>query len=151
MVLIRRLQERDSADWRRLRCALWPRAASEQIDEEMAELRAHPETMPVFVAERPQGGLCGLVEVALRETAEGCTTTPVGYLEAWFVDPEWRGRGIGRQLVAAAEAWAAEQGCTEMASDTSQEYPLSPAAHAHAGYQEVRRDMYFRKALGTGT
>jgi aminoglycoside 6'-N-acetyltransferase I len=85
--------------------------------------------------------------VALRETAEGCTTTPVGYLEAWFVEPEWRGRGIGRQLVAAAEAWAREQGCTEMASDTSQEYALSPAAHAHLGFQEVRRDMYFRKAL----
>jgi aminoglycoside 6'-N-acetyltransferase I len=151
MVLIRRLQERDIADWRRLRSSLWPQAAPDQIAQEMADLLAHPETMPVFVAEQPRGSLCGLVEVTLRETAVGCTTSPVGYLEAWYVDPEWRRRGIGRQLVAAAEAWARTQGCTEMASDTSQEYPLSPTAHTRLGYQEVGCDLSFRKALVTET
>ncbi|MCX6044908.1 MAG: GNAT family N-acetyltransferase, partial [Chloroflexi bacterium] len=65
----------------------------------------------------------------------------------WYVDPEWRKQGVGRLLVVAAEAWALEQGCTEMASDTNADYPLSPTAHARLGYQEVRRDIFFRKVL----
>ena len=47
----------------------------------------------------------------------------------------------------AAEAWAMEQGCTEMASDTNTDYPLSPTAHDRLGYQEVGRDIFFRKVL----
>ena len=74
-------------------------------------------------------------------------TNQIGYLEAWYVDPEWRQKGVGRALVEAAEEWARAQGCTEMASDTMEDYPLSPAAHAQLGYEEVARDIYFRKEL----
>ena len=77
--------------------------------------------------------------------APGCTTDRIGYLEGWYVDPDWRHHGIGRALVQAAEAWAARQGCTEMASDTDPTYPASPPAHAALGYVEVQR--YFRKEL----
>ena len=37
------------------------------------------------------------------------------------------------------------EGCREMASDTDPSYPISPAAHAALGYQEVQR--CFRKDL----
>jgi aminoglycoside 6'-N-acetyltransferase I len=147
MITIRRVEEHDREEWTRLRAALWPQMTPEQNAAEMADVWAHPQTMPVFVAEQPTGGLCGLMEVALRDTAPGCHTSPVGYLEAWYVDPAWRGQGIGRQLVEVAEAWARAQGCTEMASDTDQGYPLSPAAHRALGYVEVGREIYFRKAL----
>ena len=60
-------------------------------------------------------------------------------------DPDWRGKGIGRALVAQVENWAREQGCVEMASDTTPFYPLSPQAHEALGYEEVER--YFRKDL----
>jgi aminoglycoside 6'-N-acetyltransferase I len=67
------------------------------------------------------------------------------------VDADCRRRGLGRSLAAAAEAWAKSQGCVEMASDTDPSYPLSPAAHAGLGYQEVEHtfegDRYFRKDL----
>jgi aminoglycoside 6'-N-acetyltransferase I len=66
-------------------------------------------------------------------------------VEAWYVDPDWRGQGVGRALVERAEAWAKAQGCQEMASDTTPFYPLSPGAHAALGYQEIER--YFRKDL----
>jgi aminoglycoside 6'-N-acetyltransferase I len=147
-VQIRLLQSNDTAEWLRLREALWPEQTPAQNEQEMADIQEHFDQMPVFVAERPDGGLCGLMEVALHEHAPGCSTTKIGYLEGWYVDPEWRRLGIGRQLVQAAEAWALAQGCTEMASDTDSGYPLSPAAHAHLGYQEVGRSLYFRKVLG---
>ena len=54
---------------------------------------------------------------ALR--APGCETDRIGYLEAWYVDPDWRNQGMGRALVEQAEAWARAEGCVEMASDTA--------------------------------
>ncbi|MCX6044463.1 MAG: GNAT family N-acetyltransferase [Chloroflexi bacterium] len=144
---IRLLQPDDAVEWLRLRHALWPEQTLAQNEREMAEILANFAQMPVFVAERPDGGLCGLMEVAIHDKAPGCTTNKIGYLEAWYVDPEWRKQGIGRRLVATAEAWALEQGCTEMASDTNADYPLSPTAHARLGYQEVARDIFFRKVL----
>ncbi|HEU5088623.1 MAG TPA: GNAT family N-acetyltransferase, partial [Roseiflexaceae bacterium] len=69
----------------------------------------------------------------------------IGYLEGWYVDPDYRGQSVGRTLVEQAEAWARAQGCLEMASDTTPSYPLSPAAHAALGYHEVER--FFRKNL----
>jgi aminoglycoside 6'-N-acetyltransferase I len=142
---IRPLRDTDEAEWRRLRFALWPHYTEEEMTEEMAALRADIDRQPVFLVERPEGGLCGLMEVSIHTSAPGCTSDRIGYLEAWYVDPDCRRQGLGRRLVEVAEAWARSQGCTEMASDTTSDYPLSPPAHARLGYQEVER--YFRKIL----
>lgn len=150
MTTIRLVQPTDKAEWLRLRLALWDEPL-DQHEKEMAEILENFETSPVWVAERSNdgasGGLCGLLEVTIRREAEGCTTDRIGYLEGWYVDEDMRQQGIGGQLVAAAEAWAIAQGCTEMASDTTPLYPLSPAAHARLGYEEVERTIHFRKAL----
>jgi aminoglycoside 6'-N-acetyltransferase I len=153
---IRPLRPTDQSKWLRLRRALWP-DPEEDLEQEMEVIGADLSRQPVFVAQRPEGGLCGFVEVTIHSSAPGCTSARIGYLEAWYVDPDWRRQGLGRRLVETAEAWAKSQGCREMASDTSPDYPLSPAAHTGVGYQEVERtaypsghiagDRYFRKAL----
>lgn len=56
----------------------------------------------VFLAEATNK-VIGFVEVSLRDVAEGAWTSPVGYLEAWYVEPEFRKQGIGRKLFTAAE------------------------------------------------
>ena len=38
----------------------------------------------------------GLVEVSIHDSAPGCETDRIGYLEAWYVDPDWRGQGAER-------------------------------------------------------
>lgn len=145
MFNIRPLGEGDDREWLRLRLALWPDFKVEDLSREMAAIRADLDQQPVFVAERPDGRLCGLVEVSIHRTAPGCSTDKIGYLEAWYVDPDVRGQGLGRRLVEAAEAWARSVGCREMASDTTPYYTISPLAHAALGYEEVER--YFRKDL----
>ncbi len=144
---IRRLEESDRGEWIRLRCALWPHHDANELEVEADEMANTPETTPVFVAQHANGGLCGMIEVAIREHAIGCTTDRVGYLEAWYVEPERRQRGIGRLLVERAEEWARSHGCTEMASDTTPRYALSPAAHDGLGYHEVKRKIHYRKPL----
>jgi aminoglycoside 6'-N-acetyltransferase I len=144
---IRLLRADDEAEWLRLRRALWPDHSTDVLSQEIADIRADFNQQPVFVAERPDGSdsLCGLVEVTIHTSAPGCKTDRIGYLEAWYVDPEWRGQGLGRRLVDAAEAWACSVGCREMASDTDPGYPLSPAAHTALGYNEIAR--HFREDL----
>lgn len=145
---IRPVQSADIPEWLRMRMALWPDSSAAAETDEIERLLAgypSPTLMAAFVCERPEGGLCGLVEVSIHASAPGCKTDHVGYLEAWHVDPDWRGRGLGRALVERAETWARAAGCTEMASDTTPFYPVSPAAHAALGYEETER--YFRKDL----
>ncbi len=150
-MVIRVVESADSAEWIRMRNALWPHEIGpetiREVEEFLANFPRRPREMlhEVFICQRPSGGLCGMLEVSIRTTAPGCQTNHIGYIEGWYVDPDWRGKGIGRALVERAEAWAREQGCTEMASDTTPDYPTSPAAHAALGYLETER--YFRKEL----
>ena len=100
-----------------------------------------------LIAELPAVGVVGFTEVGLRAYAEGCRSSPVGYLEGIFVAEPYRARGIGRALVEAAEQWARERGCTEMASDREVENEGSGIFHAAVGYQEVERIVCFKKPL----
>jgi hypothetical protein len=100
-----------------------------------------------FVAVRPTGGLCGFVETSLRSQAEDCQSSPVGYVEGWYVDPDVRKRGIGGSLLAVAESWAVGHGCREMASDTEFANEISRKAHLGLGYEETSRLVHFRKPL----
>lgn len=144
---IRSVQPSDADEWLRMRLALWPDEPEKEA-REIADFFAGkrlPFMEAAFVCPRPGGGLCGLSEVAIHAAAPGCETDRIGYLEAWYVDPDVRGKGIGRALAEAAENWARAAGCLEMASDTGPDYPLSPAAHAGLGYATVA--WHFRKEL----
>jgi molybdopterin synthase catalytic subunit len=91
--------------------------------------------------------LGGFVDVSLRSAADGCLTHPVGYVEAWFVDPDLRRNGWGRRLVEAAEDWARSRGCVEMGSDCLVENEISLRAHQSMGYEQVDRSVNFRKSI----
>ena len=107
--------------------------------------------LEVFVAERADGSLAGFVEAGTRPYADGCDTSPVGYVEAWYVDPDVRRQGLGRSLLVAAESWARARGYREMASDARLDNVVSHGAHRSAGYEEVDRVVQFRKLLGDGS
>jgi aminoglycoside 6'-N-acetyltransferase I len=129
-----------------MRLNLWGGAAEEHI-QDIANYFTTPQRGITFVVERPGGGLCGFVEVSLRNYAEGCMTSPVAYIEGWYVDAESRRRTLGTRLVQAAEAWAKNHGLKEIASDTQIDNTVSIQAHKVLGYEEVERIVCFRKAL----
>ena len=143
---VRPYRDTDWAAWLRMSVALFPEHAAAELAAGMAESRRRTD-LEVFVAERDDGTLAGFVEVGTRPYADGCDTSPVGYLEAWYVDPDMRREGVGRALVAAAEAWARGRGYSEMASDARLDNTVSHAAHRRAGYEVVDRVVQFRKDL----
>lgn len=145
-IIIRRAMQADKPEWLRMRLLLWPDGTPEGFSKEMDGLLADPLT-PVFVAARSNGKLGGFLEAGKRKYAEGCESSPVGYLEGWYVDEDLRKQGIGVALVEAAEEWARSQGLTEMASDTWLDNEISIQAHLKMGYEEIERLVHFAKKL----
>lgn len=143
---IRRAAPADQPEWLRMRRQLWVEADPDILCQEMDRVLADP-LMPVFVLERPDGKLGGFIETGTRKYADGCETSPVGYIEGWFVDEDLRGQGQGQALVRTAENWAREQGFKEMGSDTWLENEVSIKAHLAMGYEEVERLIHFAKTL----
>jgi len=144
---VRRAAAADRAEWRRMRDALWPHESAEHADEIEACLRAPADAGAAFVAERAGGGLGGLLELRLRDFAEGCTSSPVAYVEGWWVDPDARLQGVGAALMRAAEAWARDLGLTEIASDCDLDNEPSLRAHQALGFAEAVRVICLRKRL----
>jgi aminoglycoside 6'-N-acetyltransferase I len=145
-ILIRRASAPDLDDWLRMRRLLWPFSDPQELLTEIEVMLADPLT-PVFVAIRPNGSLGGFLEAGLRKYADGCSSSPVGYIEGWYVDEDLRRLGVGARLVRTAEEWAREQGCSEMGSDTWLDNDMSISAHLSLGYEECERLVHFCKKL----
>jgi aminoglycoside 6'-N-acetyltransferase I len=143
---VRPFESSDWDEWRRMDIALDPGNDSDDLEADMRAMLARPD-YAVFIAERHDGSVCGYVEVGSRAYADGCSSSPVGYIEGWYVDPDVRRSGYGRALLAAAETWARERGYTEMASDARLGNTVSLEAHVRSGYAVVDRIVQFQKPL----
>ena len=144
---IRPYRPTDHAEWLRMRRALWPEIAPAEDAGDAAEWLARPDSA-VLVAARPDGArLAAFVELAERPYADGCETSPVAYLEGWWVDADVRRQGVGAGLVAAAVAWARSRGHRELASDALLDNTVSHRAHESLGFVEVERVVKYRRSL----
>jgi aminoglycoside 6'-N-acetyltransferase I len=151
-LLIREAQLGDESDLAAMMFALWPDGS---IDEHRAEAESLigtqmcgtlPGTFFVAVGENQQ--LRGFIQVGLRSHADGCDVArPVGYIEGWFVDERFRGRGLGRRLLEAAEQWSRRMNCKEIASDALLDNEVSQRVHHALGFEVVDRCVTFRKPL----
>ncbi len=144
-IFIRRATYEDKEIWFHMRKSIWPDVPDHYMTFDQDRILASEEdaVFIAFVAGQP----AGLLETRLRDYAEGCSTSPVGYIEAWFVYDHFRGQGIAGALVQSAEDWARSKGCTEMASDTWLDNARSIRAHEKLGYHEVERLVHFVKHL----
>jgi aminoglycoside 6'-N-acetyltransferase I len=146
-VRVRAAEPRDVAAWAAFRAELWPEEDAEHLETEAQSHFLRPLYAAVLVAEAGDGALLGMIEIQLRSVAEGARSSPVPYVEAWYVAPSARRQGIGRALVSAAEGWARAQGFDELCSDALLDNAVSHAAHAALGFREVERLVVFHKPL----
>lgn len=139
---VRPCRPEDRKDYQRMREALWPDCSDADNDAWFAR-----DDATTLLAIRDDGTLCGFVEVGARSIADSCETSPVGYIEGWYVDPDMRSQGVGRALLAAAEQWARARGYREMASDALADNSVSIEAHQRCGYERLETVTQFRKSL----
>lgn len=131
-----------------MREALWPDSLADHDLDTKRFFEMPDERVRTFVAEEEGGNLVGFLELDQRKYAPGCNSSPVPFIEGWYVEPSARRRGVGRALVRAAERWAQAAGFREIASDAEVENEVSHSAHAALGYEEVERLVCFRRSLG---
>src|SRR6266516_1146446 len=149
MIGVRAAKPSDAAAWLQLRHPLWPDRSEGEHRDEIDRFFAGDarEPLAVLLDEDGAGFAVGFAELSIRAYAEVCRSDRVAYLEGWFVVPKARGRGVGRALIVAAEAWGRSQGCREFASDARPDDEVSAAAHRALGFVEVGLVRCFRKDL----
>jgi aminoglycoside 6'-N-acetyltransferase I len=145
-VSVRPLEDADRTEYVRMRASLWPDEDPEDLASEVDGIMADPEQV-VFVAERDDRRLCGMVEARVRQFANGVDEAPCAFVEGWWVDADVRRSGVGRALIAAVQAWARARGFHELGSDALLENVVSYHAHLALGFEERERVVAFRKLL----
>jgi putative acetyltransferase len=106
-----------------------------------AELRALPgkyaEAHADLLLARIRNQAAGCAAVTLRWLKDGTRATE---LKRLWVEPPFRGYGLGRGLVAAAIRWARVQGCGALVLDTVNEaMPEASALYRSLGFEETER------------
>lgn len=115
---------------------LWPDAGEYDSSDELVSVWEGPD--------RVSGGFASF---SLRPWAEGCHSTPVPYVEGWWVAPELRGQGVGRKLFEPIERLCREHGYAELGSDAETDNAISLQAHVALGFEPTLRLQFFRKRL----
>ena len=142
---IRKATPTDVLSLARLACEMWGGTPDERIDE-FVVLTQNNEAV-CFLAYDDDKPI-GFAQCQLRhDYVEGCKTSPVGFLEGVYVQPEYHHKGIARQLVAVCEDWARNLGCTEFGSDCEIDNIESLAFHLAIGFEEAGRTIWFHKNL----
>jgi len=149
---VRPARDADRNALAQMRALLWPDPRLEhhrsELDDLLSKGKNGTQPMALLVAEDDAGGLIGFLEVGLRSHADGCDPArPVGFVEGWFVQEEFRNRGVGKGLMRSAEDWSRAQGCLEMASDALIDNVGSQRAHEALSFDVVDRCVHFRKGL----
>jgi aminoglycoside 6'-N-acetyltransferase I len=140
---IREATSADRDEWLKLRFALWPKESG--LDTGMDEILGDPEQICYLAIDEAHP--IGFIEMSLRRYAEGCESSPVAFVEGWYVSEERREHGVGAALLAAGEEWGRAKGCTELGSDTEVWRTLSREVHKKLGFEEVGEIVAFRKSL----
>ncbi|MCA9298628.1 MAG: GNAT family N-acetyltransferase [Phycisphaerales bacterium] len=147
---VRGLEPADLDAWIGMRQALFE---DEDPDDIASEARRLASTMTlrgqpfhVGLAVR-DGQAVGFIEIARRDVAEHCESSPVAYVEAWYVEPVHRTSGVGRALMDHAFAWARTTGCAEIASDAEVDNVDSARAHLALGFEDCGILRHFRRAI----
>ncbi len=146
--IVERCTEEMLEEWVALRHALWPEAPEHDLRAEAQAMVREGKGAIALLARCPGGTAAGFAEAALRhDYVNGCTTSPVAFLEGIYVRPEHRRHGLARLLCRAVEDWARTRGCRELASDVELHNTGSQGMHMALGFEETERVVYYRKAL----
>ena len=143
---IRQAQIQDAPAVILLAQALWPHHTAHELREELLPLLGRKDAA-FFLAYHDESPI-GYAQCQLRrDYVEGCSSSPVGYLEGIYVAAAFRRRDVARALLARCEEWARECGCAEFASDCELGNRDSLAFHMKAGFTEAGRIICFCKTL----
>ncbi len=142
---VRQADRGDLDAWVDMRIALWPSERREVLLEEAEAILSSPDEV-CFMLEVGTDK-AGFIEGAVRQGP----SARYGHVEGWYVAPEYRRLGHGRELMGRLEQWCLHREICRMTSDTGRAYPISPKAHAGCGFVKAgSMDIFVKKACSAG-
>jgi len=130
-------------EWAELCIALWSNNTTDDMLEEL-----HSGKLPSEYLYMVESKAVAFISLSLRtDYVEGTDSSPMGYLEGIYVNPNFRGRGIAEKLVEFATEWSISKGCTELASDCELDNEDSRLFHGKIGFEEANRIICFTMNL----
>jgi GNAT superfamily N-acetyltransferase len=93
----------------------------------------HKPSWQILVAKTAENKTIGFI-IGSVETDNTLEISKIGKCEDWYVEPEYRGFGIGMKLFNEMEKWLIKKGCKRVHSETWQGNELSINAHVRAGF-----------------
>lgn len=98
----------------------------------------------VFVAESGESGILGWIGLNIFRSVE---TPPMVEISGLVVDEATRSRGVGKQLVEAAEAWARKLGYSLLSVRCNVVRDRAHAFYLRNGFENTKTQKVFRKHL----
>ena len=99
-----------------------------------------------FVVADLGGRTIGWTHVVRVEYVEAAAFVTIGGL---VVDGDHRKQGVGRRLLAYAEAWAAQHGCSVVRLSSTVARTEAHAFYERLGYTKLKTQYSFGKPVGT--
>ncbi|MHB9019706.1 MAG: aminoglycoside 6'-N-acetyltransferase [Minisyncoccota bacterium] len=134
-------------DWVVMGVALWPHHTKNEISKEFNK-QLLASKYKTFISLNENNEPIAFINLSLRtDYVEGSKFSPVGYVEGIYVKPKYRKLGIAKSLIEAAEYWAKQSGCRELASDTALDNIDSQKFHKNIGFTKADTIVHFIKKI----
>ena len=133
----------DFAKWREMRGDLYGSLSNEFHEEEMEGILNSNEWHCQFIEDR-NGHAIGFLELSSRNIVDGCLSSPVAYLEGLYLNSEFRGKGLGREIINVLLNWCREKGFSELATDAELKNIKAQGFFQAMGFQETYRVVEYR-------
>lgn len=141
-----RCRKQDAYNVAKLACKLWKDSNYDELKNEFEAIsnRKNEIVFTAYVDEK----MIAFAHCSIRkEYVEGTISSPVAYLEAIYVEKEYRKAGIATNLISRCESWAKNKGLTEFASDCDVNNADSRSLHKHCGFNEASTLVHYIKEI----
>lgn len=136
----------DFQSWLDMSLILFKDYPPEETEFELKRMTDNPK-YKTFMAKSGNTSI-GFVTVSIRtDYVEGSKTSPVGYVEAIYVDSNYRKQGLAKLLFKKGEHWTKLQGCSEIGSDTWDWNKAAQDFHQKLGFQKEDVLVHYIKKI----
>ena len=131
-------------EWVNLALLLFPESSfDEELDLHKKILKLENEIGLLY---QKDNQYVGFMNLSIRnDYVKGTDASPVAFVEALYVLPDFRRQGIGKEFIEFAESYARQKGITQLASDCFIDNHLSENFHKRCGFIEKERVICFVK------
>ena len=138
--------ETNLKEWVNLSVMLFPRHTFEEMFDRYKEFLTSKKELGFLY--RKDNQFIGFMNISVRnDYVNGAITSPVAFIEAIYVLPNYRRQGIAKEFIKFAESFAKQRGVTQLASDCLTENSSSENFHKRCGFIEKERIICFIKDI----